>query len=145
MSSWRGWSISSSRSCSRRASKRIGERARGIAVLLFAVVALIVTIVAVAKSVNDASNAKEGENVEPTRVLEITLLPWRVERASIRPLSKDVRQALPDLASACLMYLGEGDGMLVFYDVKDGHAVRIPVSSIALKTGEFPSGCHVPD
>ena len=109
--------------------------------MLFAVFGLIFAVLAVVLSVDAASEAKNGEPVEPKRVLEVTLLPWRADRATVEALTKDAREVLPDPASTCLMFLGEDDGLFVFYDVENRRAVPLPVSTVAVKTGQVRSGC----
>lgn len=56
-------------------------------------------------------------------------VPWRADPATVRwltPRSDD------PLAGRCLMYLGQSNGALVFYDVHSHQLVRVPSSEVVL-------------
>ncbi len=91
----------------------------------------------------EAGNGTTVRNIY-LRIVRIPVLAVQASPATISWTSPE-RQGLPDLNQRhCLLYLGEADGITVFYDVKTEESLRIPSTQILLnlpKVDSVPESC----
>lgn len=93
--------------------------------------------------------ARDGQTVRNVYFIGIPYLPvLPVQAVPARVVWADpASDEQTDLSSReCLMYLGTGDGIAIFYDVQTGASLRVPISSVAWQLERrffVPDECRV--
>jgi hypothetical protein len=65
-------------------------------------------------------------------------IAWRTERVTVVSLASTPPAAIEKLQESCLMHLGQANGVTVMYDVTKKGVLRLPTSSIMLRTESSP-------
>jgi hypothetical protein len=87
----------------------------------------------VAHAIRDSGAARQG--------FEISGYPsvaWRAQRVSLIWLQPTLPPAIADVPGSHVMYLGQANGVIVLFDVKQQRILRVPTSSIILRTESSP-------
>jgi hypothetical protein len=116
-----------------QALRRSGRWARRSALLVFLVLLLIVGAGSLL-AVPLANDVRAGKEVNPVRVLGLTILDIRAKRATVEPVNANAAPGLALLGRGRLLHLGKADGTVVFFDPEQDEAVQVPASAVVVRT-----------
>jgi hypothetical protein len=106
--------------------QEIRRRALLLALRVSAGLAVVLLLAPTVWAIRDANAAKRGESVAG-----FPSVAWRAQRAQVSWLGQPTG-GRPDIATHCLMYLGQADGIVVLFDVTDRTTLRLPTSSVTV-------------
>jgi hypothetical protein len=102
------------------------------------VFAALVLLLALAVITNSAHAAAEA--VQMGRAYRDWAVPWRADPASVRWLRAS--PANDPLTGRCLMYLGQANASLVFYDVDSRQILRVASTEVVLLVNTTALSCR---
>jgi hypothetical protein len=110
---------------------------RRVASLVIAIVATVLLIFMLrlpAQATNLAMHVKQDRPVAPIRLLGLTMLAVRAERAHVTWINDPPKQPM-QLIGYPVLYLGQADGNAVFWDPRGRRTVVVPVSNLLIEIG----------
>ena len=110
------------------------RRVAMVVIATITVFLIVPTMVAPVFSAGRANDVRAGIATTPVSVLGLTILDVHANPATIRATGKrGETAAIDELQSEKLLYLGQSNGISVFFSSSAKHAVYIPSSSIVLR------------
>lgn len=77
----------------------------------------------------DSNSARKGFEVSG-----FPSVAWRTQHVTISSLQQAPPSVVADIQGSCMMYLGQANGVTVLFDANRQQILRVPTSSIALRT-----------
>ncbi len=118
--------------------RRLGSLFRRVWRGTATVFAALVLLLALAVITNSAHVAAEA--VHMGQAYRDWTVPWRADPASVRWLMAS--PADDPLSGRCLMYLGQANASLVFYDVDSRRILRVPSTEVVLLVNTAARSCR---
>jgi hypothetical protein len=109
------------------------RRAINISTVVAAVLALAFVAAWIFNADREADLVKQGISISG-----FPSISWRTERVTVVSLASTPPAAIEKLQESCLMHLGQANGVTVMYDVTKKGVLRLPTSSIMLRTESSP-------
>jgi hypothetical protein len=109
------------------------RRSINISTVIAAALALVFVAAWIFNAHRESGLVKEGFNISG-----FPSIAWRTERVTVVPLASTPPAAIEKLQESCLMHLGQANGVTVLYDVAKKGVLRLPTSSIMLRTESSP-------